>query len=507
MAKRGASPAGAAVVSARSGWRAAAAVVGLSALVAACSPQPATTTVPPATSAPATTAASTTSIAPGPVEPTGRDRDYAEAYRYLMGLVAGDVWPGWGTPIPPLLQRGDEAEYLVGHPDPPAPFAPTGLTAGDAPIWSAPAGTLTPGPQATTWQVEGVWSAMIPLRQVFERAVADVLGPDAVEWDDAVYLRAMAHEAFHAHQLATRPEFPDFGSGATDEGEAVAALGGIADLEARYAREARLLAEAVEAPDLAEARAAARSFLDARRDRRSLATPAVGAYEKLIEWAEGPARYADLELLSRAGETAALPEGLMLPGADEVIGEYLDDLRGTTSRADGMRGWWQALGSAQCLLLDRLSPGWEDQVLVAGRPLEELVAEAVSVPTPLAGLRTGWIGLGTAELLVAFALTPGEWSSGLAGVEALEPLDGMLFVFPEDSGGAAFHMEGALIPLDIAFFSEDGGLLDVATMPLCAGPPCPVYRPEGPYRSALEAPAGSLTGLAPAAALVLPPGL
>ena len=49
-----------------------------------------------------------------------------------------------------------------------------------------------------------------------------------------------------------------------------------------------------------------------------------------------------------------------------------------------------------------------------------------------------------------------------------------------------------LIPLDIAFFDSDGGLVNLLTMEPCTADPCPSYRPGGSYRYAVEAPAGDL---------------
>jgi uncharacterized membrane protein (UPF0127 family) len=83
---------------------------------------------------------------------------------------------------------------------------------------------------------------------------------------------------------------------------------------------------------------------------------------------------------------------------------------------------------------------------------------------------------------------------GLAGVDDLGPLAGLLFAFPEPVE-ARFTMKGATVPLDIAFFDARGTCVQVLTMPPCAAEPCPTYGPGAPYRWALEAPAGSLAGI------------
>ena len=88
------------------------------------------------------------------------------------------------------------------------------------------------------------------------------------------------------------------------------------------------------------------------------------------------------------------------------------------------------------------------------------------------------------------------------GVTDLGGLDGMLFVFPVDSDGG-FWMKNTLIPLDIVFFTADGGFVDALTMAPCTEDPCPTYRPGGSYRYALEAPAGDLAFVTPTSRLEL----
>lgn len=88
------------------------------------------------------------------------------------------------------------------------------------------------------------------------------------------------------------------------------------------------------------------------------------------------------------------------------------------------------------------------------------------------------------------------------GVTDLGGLDGMLFVW-EDDTGAAFHMLDTLIPLDIAFFSVGGSLVDRLTMEPCTTEECPTYSASTLYRYALEAPAGDLDFMTTSSRLVI----
>jgi uncharacterized membrane protein (UPF0127 family) len=71
----------------------------------------------------------------------------------------------------------------------------------------------------------------------------------------------------------------------------------------------------------------------------------------------------------------------------------------------------------------------------------------------------------------------------------------MLFVQPGD-GDVTFTMSGVRTPLDVTWFAADGSRVDGTRMAPCPdrdAKRCPVYRSRGPYRYALETPAGAPT--------------
>ncbi len=93
-------------------------------------------------------------------------------------------------------------------------------------------------------------------------------------------------------------------------------------------------------------------------------------------------------------------------------------------------------------------------------------------------------------LAVLVAQTPAQRSHGLMEVTDLPVGTGMVFLFDED-GTTGFWMKNTLIPLDIAYVAADGWVVSTTTMVPC--PPdesCPSYPPDGPYRLAIEVPAG-----------------
>ena len=73
--------------------------------------------------------------------------------------------------------------------------------------------------------------------------------------------------------------------------------------------------------------------------------------------------------------------------------------------------------------------------------------------------------------------------------------DGMLFSFAEETTGS-FWMRSTPMPLSIAFFDADGGLVSSTDMAPCGdSSACPTYAADGPYRYALEVPKGRLPAL------------
>ena len=125
-----------------------------------------------------------------------------------------------------------------------------------------------------------------------------------------------------------------------------------------------------------------------------------------------------------------------------------------------------------------------------------------TVPSPIATTVAGLqhfvsvdVRVGGVVWKVALADKPALRSVGLRGVTDLGGLDGMLFTFKADTS-VSFTPRDTVIPLDIAFFTVEGALVDRLEMIPCQDVVCPSYRASAPYRFALETPAGGFDGLA-----------
>ena len=291
---------------------------------------------------------------------------------------ADDVWPGWRV-LAPVLVRDGPHEYLVGHPFPPQPFAPVHHLDGTVHRID---GHVTPAPVATTWPVGDVWSVAIPAPHELQSIVDRALGPDVVVIDAPTYVRAILHEAFHAHQLTTVggvagvPRFGLDGTHATERG-AVQALMSKADLDARHAAVGATLAAALEAPTDEEAVRFAHQFLNQRDEHRRTLSDEVAAFERSLEWIEGTARYADTRLMVIVADDPDRSDSVAYGTADGVWRTFVEQLQDPAGHGVGLRDRYAAIGAAQALLLDRLHPGWHGRVLGGAEAIEDVLRDAV----------------------------------------------------------------------------------------------------------------------------------
>lgn len=125
------------------------------------------------------------------------------------------------------------------------------------------------------------------------------------------------------------------------------------------------------------------------------------------------------------------------------------------------------------------------------------------IPEVLVDFAFGSVWLDGGELFAGIADTFTSRQQGLMHITDLGDLDGMVFVFEEDSNGG-FWMKNTLIPLDIAFFDSNGDFVDGFRMEPCVTDECPSYVPSGSYRYALEMAAGTMPNTPLALSLVEP---
>ena len=238
--------------------------------------------------------------------------------RALDAAAARGVWPGFTTADVPLAIFDGEQTYLFRHPSPPPEFTP---------LPGRPGVLVAPGRHAAVLgnsnrDIGGVRTATVvatPAQSAEQATLAIVEEVFHVYW-------RRRHETFRPDEL-TRYAYP---------------LGDKDNLR-RLLAEDEALARALEAPEPGDAARWAQTALQARRERVPFLPVEVRAFEIALEMLEGPANYV-----------ARVAVG-------EPPGRTADRLRAPRP-AEDIRWRFYDSGAAICLLLDRLSPGWQARI-------------------------------------------------------------------------------------------------------------------------------------------------
>lgn len=310
----------------------------------------------------------------------------ASEIRNIIVIYGAEVWPGWEKSASPLLLRKGEYDYLIGHPQPASSFEEIpGLIINNEPVLRMK-GHLIPVPVATSWQVNEVWVAAIPVRDEFQQAIDEALGEGVIVLDDVSYIRAVTHEAFHSFHMSMYSSPDDLPKIAVRSGDLSWYESLLeskrAELDMALLKEARVLKEALSenaTDEYITERVA--EFLQLRQARREALPEYAVEFEQGIEWLEGAARYADTQLLMVVGASDNIQSAearaidLHYPSGEEVWDEFRAQLNDLDSFPGSYRDWLYVLGAAQMFVLDRLVPDWQSRMFDGGLPPETLLLE------------------------------------------------------------------------------------------------------------------------------------
>ncbi len=292
-----------------------------------------------------------------PLPPGVVDLDLARILElYNLTDTLGDrLWPGFDTRrVPIALNIDDERELLIAHPTPPDHFAPLGgVTVGESVVMLRD-GVTRFGPRGGGWAItlggeETVYVCTMP----------------AEGGSTESYLGLMLHEAFHVYQQEYRDR-ADGPRGETPTDDPIySALLGL---------ESRILAALASEPDEAQAQELARMFVAVRHERRRDLPEEVVRAEGEAEYSEGTATYVEARMLKllTSGEVVRPVAETPDPhyrAFEEAEKMYAERLMRITPPPGQVITFFHAmynLGMAQGLALDRLRPGWKEEMSEKG---------------------------------------------------------------------------------------------------------------------------------------------
>jgi hypothetical protein len=330
--------------------------------------------------------------------------------QHLRSSLGDAIWPGWAQANIPLIVYNERYSFLVGYPEPPAGWMEVPSLEARGGEWEELPGDTFEGspyyrtaltdpkktPEGFTVLVGERYVATFQTREYGEmefyrgfRAempplISGVV-PVRLFWTLLMgktdsYIAALEHESFHAYQGSLAAD----GLAAAESLHSVEVTYPFDVMESPWREEMDVLAQAAQAGTEAEASELARRFLQMRAGRRRELSAEQVELERLREWEEGLAKYAELEISRRAEMQegyqpveglAEDPEFKDYQGQQQFWLQQLKEAKNTQGRSGGTRFYYS--GNALAVMLDRLLPDWKPRALPGGEYLDELLEEAV----------------------------------------------------------------------------------------------------------------------------------
>jgi hypothetical protein len=337
------------------------------------------------------------------------DKDRLAETMHLRATLGEAVWPGWSQADIPLILYNEQYAFLVGYPNPPdgwlkvpsleARGGPWEQVTDDSflsePYYRTPITDPNKTPESFTVLVGDQWVATFMTReysqinfyQNFRQELPPVISnlvPVRLVWSFLMgktdsYIAGLEHESFHAFegQLAVNQ------LNASEQMYSIEASYPFDAMDDPWKQEMDVLLQAIQAPTDAESAGLARQFLELRASRRMFLNVPQINLERLREWEEGLAKYAELDITRQAESESYIPFGSILndkdfknyQGQQKFWASQLKEAVSTQGRSGDTRFYYS--GNAIAVLLDRLVPGWKSQALPGGEYLDALLQEAV----------------------------------------------------------------------------------------------------------------------------------
>lgn len=297
-----------------------------------------------------------------------KDRELYETACSLEDGRTDSIWPGLGISDYPVALRKGNTEYVLfnGSVDKRRPVLPviacTAYPAGDTINVFMPCKSVM---DSLGQIVEGFSSGS-------ESFLIGQFSIESKRMSDNQYVALLYHETMHALQLSRYEdlltEMADWGE--EDVEEMMAELESDSSIQALYKEQSELLYRLViseeivpDADDIREYIKTREETLEAfRRHAGDRQGDMIGAYIDMTELLEGTASYVE------AKTALALNDS-------ELYEQYLSSLQETLP---GREKYYKS-GMGICLLLDRMSPGWKDELFGHGLTLAGMLEKAAEV--------------------------------------------------------------------------------------------------------------------------------
>jgi hypothetical protein len=289
----------------------------------------------------------------------------------LKKIFGGQVWPGFGEAEIPLILYNERYEFLVAHPDPPAPWITVDNDTFQGKLYYR---RTIEKAQAFAVPVGDLWVASLDTlshmnrsmkKQLREKIPAERLTPGMLkmmEISPAQHVVSLLHEAFHAFQaMRNQARFLRANSMYSSEKHYPFKDEVFKDA---WNQEGSLLASALREKDETERLGLIRRFLEIRTKRRSDSSLSqeLISLEREFEWLEGLAKYAEMRFAELG---SSLQEEAELKAFRIVQYRLRMDFSSRLNKLGNLHGdlRFYLSGAIQAMILDKISPGWKQEIM------------------------------------------------------------------------------------------------------------------------------------------------
>jgi hypothetical protein len=277
---------------------------------------------------------------------------------HITDTFGDEIWPGFDTrKIPVAINNDDKEELLLGHPNPPKEFHPfKRFELNGQPVMIRD-GVSRYGPKSGGWAVEigGKHAAYVSTL--------------AEGRDTEGYLSLILHECFHCFQKDYRQRAEGAHGNLPEDDPVYSAMIGL---------ESRILKAALDEQCDEKARELAKLFVAVRHKRREPMPQNLVILEGEEEYSEGTATYSQArmyQLMAGKGGITPLDQGSdpQYHGFPNAKRDYERMISEIIPPKVSLKGWSITFhhskykhGMAQCLILDRVRPGWKEEMREKG---------------------------------------------------------------------------------------------------------------------------------------------
>lgn len=331
----------------------------------------------------------------------------------LRKVLGEAVWPGFGQANIPMILYNEEYTFLVGIQNPEPGWSkvpeneqrggPWEIVPGDTfngePYYRQRLAGPNSTPEAFTVLVGDQWVASMTTRDGLEMGMVELFLEDIPTWlhpilpyklviriflgDSDRYISLIQHEAFHAFEGQAALAMLEAGENANHMYREKYPWDA-SQLQKDWSSEIDFLVKAVRSSAQADTLKLTRQFL-AQRDQRRAAnalTAGMISYERLWEWEEGLAKYAQVQMLREASASSSYQPVAEI-GLDDRFNAYTGaekffNLELTNAKTASEQTRFYYTGMLQAMLLDRLMPEWKEQFFEEQMNLEDLLRRATA---------------------------------------------------------------------------------------------------------------------------------